>query len=123
MTFVIIAFGALMLIAGIIIIINPENIFGLLNKHIDKLVTQIIAVVLRLILGVILIHQSDVSRFPIAIETLGWLSIVGALILTAMGRNNFIRLMSWALSLAKPYGRIGGVIAGCLGAFLAYAFI
>jgi hypothetical protein len=45
------------------------------------------------------------------------------MILAVIGRNNFKRLMSWALSLLKPFGRVGGVAAVGFGAFLFYAFI
>ena len=123
MTSLIIIFGALTLLAGIIIIINPENIFGLLNKYIEKLELQIIAIVVRLVLGALLIHQSGTSKYPLVIEIIGWLSIVAAIFFAIIGRNNFKRLISWALSLAKPLGRIGGVVAVCFGAFLIYAFV
>jgi hypothetical protein len=123
MTILIIIFGALTLLAGIIIIINPENIFGLFNKHTEKLELQILAIVVRLILGALLIYQSGASKYPLVIEIIGWLSIVAAIFFTVMGRNNFNRLISWALSLAKPVGRVGGVLAVCFGAFLIYAFV
>ena len=123
MTILIIIFGALTLLAGIIIIINPENVFGLLNKHTEKLELQILAIVVRLALGALLIYQSGASKYPLVIEIIGWLSIVAAIFFTVIGRNNFIRLISWALSLSKPFGRIGGVAAVCFGAFLIYAFV
>jgi hypothetical protein len=56
-------------------------------------------------------------------EVIGWLSIVAAIFLAVMGRRNFNRLMSWALSLSKPFGRVGGVLAVALGAFLIYSFV
>jgi hypothetical protein len=31
--------------------------------------------------------------------------------------------MKWALSVAKPYSRVGGVMAIAFGAFLVFAFI
>jgi hypothetical protein len=123
MTVLIIIFGALTLLAGIVIVINPENIFGLLRKNIEKLELQILAVVVRLILGALLIYQSGASKFPLVIEIIGWLSIVAAIFFAVIGRNNFIRIISWALSLAKPFGRVGGVLAVCFGAFLIYAFV
>ena len=123
MTIVIIIFGALTLLAGIIIIVNPENIFGLLSKHSDKLEMQILAVVVRLVLGVLLIYQSGVSKYPLVIEIIGWLSIVAAVFFAVIGRNNFMRLISWALSFAKPFGRVGGFVAVCFGTFLVYAFV
>jgi len=123
MAVLIIIFGGLTLLGGIIIIINPENIFGFLKKYAAKLELQIVSVVLRLAIGVLLIYQSDASKYPLVIEIIGWLSIVAAIFFTVIGRNNFNRIISWALSLAKPFGRAGGVIAVCFGAFLIYAFV
>jgi len=123
MTVLIIIFGALTLLAGIVIVINPEVIFGFLRNNLDKLVLHILAVVIRLVLGALLIYQSNISKFPFVIEVIGWLSIVAAIFLAVMGRRNFNRLMSWALSLVKPIGRVGGVLAAAFGAFLIYAFV
>ena len=123
MTALIIIFGTLTLLAGVIILINPEIIFGYLRRNLDKLAIHIIAVVVRLIIGALLINQSGLSRFPIIIEILGWLSIVAALSLAAMGRHNFHRLILWALTFLKPYGRVGGIFAGAFGGFLIYAFV
>jgi len=122
MTMLIIIFGALTLLAGIVIIINPEVIFSVLRNNLDTLALHILAVVVRLVLGVLLIYQSGISKFPFVIEIIGWLSVIAALFLAVMGRNNFRRLMSWALSLVKPIGRVGGVLAVAFGAFLVYAF-
>ncbi|MET0070123.1 MAG: hypothetical protein ABW096_08775 [Candidatus Thiodiazotropha sp.] len=123
MTYIIILFGLLILVAGIIILINPEAMFGLVRDTSDKLSLHVLAVALRLILGILLVSESESSRFPIIIEILGWLSIIAAVALALIGRNNFKRLMSWALSSLKPYGRIGGALASAFGAFIVYAFI
>jgi len=123
MTALIIIFGALTLLAGMVIVINPEAIFGYLRSNYDKLAIHILAVVVRLIIGTLLISQSGLSNYPLVIEILGWLSIVAALSLAAMGRHNFHRLMSWALTFLKPYGRVGGVFAAAFGGFLIYAFV
>ena len=122
MTTLIIIFGALTLLAGIIIVINPEVILGSLRDNLGKPGVQNLAVVVRLVIGALLISQSSLSKFPLAIEIIGWLSIVAALFLVVIGRHNFNRIISWALSLSKPYWRIGGVIAAILGSFLIYAF-
>jgi hypothetical protein len=123
MTVLIIIFGALTLLAGIVIVINPEVIFGFLRNNLNKMVLHILAVVIRLVLGALLIYQSDISKFPFVIEIIGWLSIVAAIFLSVMGRRNFNRLMLWALSLSKPFGRVGGILAVAFGAFLIYAFV
>lgn len=106
-----------------IILINPATIFGYLRNRIDRLATQILAVIVRLILGILLILQSSQSRFPVLIEVLGWLSLVVAVLLALCGRQNFQRLMTWAFNFLKPYGRVGGGVAVLFGGFLVYAFI
>jgi hypothetical protein len=123
MTILIIIFGVLTLLAGIVIVINPEVIFGFLRNNFDKLSLHILAVVVRLVLGALLIYLSDISKFPFVIEIIGWLSLVAAIFFVVIGRNNFKRLMLWALSLSKSLGRVGGIIALCFGAFLIYAFV
>lgn len=123
MTELIIVFGALTFLAGVVIVISPEIIFGFLRRNLDEPAIHILAVVVRLILGALLILQSDLSKYPLVIEILGWLSIVAALSLAVMGRQNFIRLMSWALNFLKPFGRVGGVIAAAFGGFLVHAFV
>ena len=122
MTQLIIIFGALTLLAGIIIIINPELIYAYLRNNLDKLSLHIMAVVVRLVIGFILIMQFSESKFPLIIEILGWVSIAAAIIFAVIGRGHFKRLMSWALSL-KPFARVGGVFAAAFGAFLIYAFV
>ena len=123
MTTLIIIFGALILLAGVVIVMNPEIIFGYLQSNLDRLAIHILAVVVRLIIGALLISQSSLSKYPLAIEILGWLSIVAALSLAVMGRHNFHRLLSWALTFLKPFGRVGGVFAAAFGGFLIYAFV
>jgi len=55
MTLLIVVFGALTLLAGIVIVINPEVIFGFLRNNVEKLSLHILAVVVRLVLGALLI--------------------------------------------------------------------
>ena len=123
MTVLIILFGVLTLLAGIIIVVDPNIIFGFLQNNLEKLMLHILAVVVRLIIGALLIVQSDLSKFPTVIEVIGWISIVAAIVLASIGRRNFTRLMSWALSFSKPFGRVGGIFAVAFGACLVYAFI
>lgn len=123
MFLVIVIFGVLTLFAGVTIIIDPAIIFGFLRRYSKNLGLQILAVSVRLVVGILLIYLADISRFPLAIEVLGWLSIIAAITFAIIGRNKFGRLMSWAISIPKLYGRVGGFIAVCFGYFLVYAFV
>ena len=123
MNYIVILFGAATLVAGIIILINPETVFGLLHRKSDSLGMHILAVVVRIILGIALILCAAGSKYPPAILILGWISVVAAAVLGVMGRTNFKRLMSWALGLAPSFGRIGGLLAILFGGFLVHAVI
>jgi hypothetical protein len=119
----IIIFAILICLAGFVIFINPKFVFGYLGKNSDKAVLHILAVVIRLMLGVFLIYQSDSSRYPHVIEFIGWLSIFAAAVFAVIGRKNFRSLMSWVLSKVDTLGRVGGVLAMAFGAFLVHSFI
>ncbi len=76
MTVLIIIFGALTLLAGIVIVINPEVIFGFLRNNLNKPALHVLAVAVRLFLGILLIYQSNVSNFRLQLKLL-----VGSLLL------------------------------------------
>ena len=118
---IVILFGAATLVAGIIILINPETVFGLLRRKSESPGMHILAVVVRIILGVALILCAAASKYPAAILIIGWISVIAAAVLGVMGRTNFKRLMSWALGLAPSFGRIGGLLAILFGGFLIHA--
>ena len=94
MNYIIILFGIATIVAGIIIVINPETVFGLIRKKSESLGLHILAVVVRIILGAALILCATESKYPTTILIIGWISIVAASVLGIMGRANFMRLMS-----------------------------
>lgn len=119
----IILFGSLILLAGVLLLGNPEIIFGFLRENIENAAIHVVAVVVRLIIGALLITQSGLSRFPLGIEVLGWVFIIAGFSLAMIGRKKFRSLVAWALENLKPFGRLAGVIAIALGGFLVYAFL
>ena len=123
MNYIIILFSTATIVAGIIIVINPETVFGLIRRNSESLSLHILAVVIRIIIGVALIMSATESKYPTTILVIGWISIVAASVLGIMGRTNFMRLMSWALSVAPSFGRIGGVLAILFGGFLIHAVV
>ena len=123
MTIIIIIFDSLILLAGVLLLINPEIIFGFLGRNIENPAIQMIAVLVRLIIGALLVTQSSQSRFPLAIEVLGWILILAGISLAVIGQAKFRKLMSWVLTKFKAVGRIAGVVAIAFGGFLIYAFI
>jgi len=54
MNYIIILFGTASIVAGIIILINPETFIGLMRRKSESLGLHILAVAVRIILGVAL---------------------------------------------------------------------
>ncbi len=123
MTILIILFGTLTFLAGIVILMNPDLVFGFLQRQVGKVELHVLNVVVRIFFGVLLISQSSISKFPFVIETIGWFCISIAVILTLLGREKFNRLISWAFALVETYNRVAGVLIMIFGAFLIYAFV
>ncbi|MDH3375585.1 MAG: hypothetical protein OEQ39_01275 [Gammaproteobacteria bacterium] len=121
MSYVILIFGILIMLIGAIILVKPETVLGILRDHFDVLTIHVLAVVVRIILGVALISYAGQSKYPIVLEVLGWISLAAALVLGVIGRSNFKRLMKWTLDLASSYSRVGGFFAVLFGSFLVYA--
>ena len=123
MNFLIILFGALILLIGSIVIVKPDLIFNVLLKNSNQLWLHVTAVLVRLLLGALLIYQAGVSKYPHAIEVIGWIAVAAAIILIVIGRERFVQLISWAATLVKSFGRVAGLLAVGFGAFLIYAFV
>ena len=123
MTILILALASLILITGVAVVINPLPVFGFLAARTERWGFFLFAVFMRLLMGIALVVAADDSRFPLVIEILGWLATAGALILAIIGRRNFSRVLTWALSLAGNLGRFAGLLAIAFSGFLIYAFI
>ena len=123
MSVLLIIFGALTFITGVAIVMDPDRIFGFLNKQLGKVTLHVLNVVIRVIFGVLMISYASISQFPFVVETIGWFCIAIAVILTFMGRERFNRVIAWAVSLVETNHRLGGVLVAVFGAFLIYAFV
>ena len=123
MTILIFLFATFMLLVGLIIIIKPLIIYKLLKKNSGKIWLYITAILARVLLGALLVYQASLSRFPHAVDLLGWIIIVAAIVFILMGHRKFTQLMSWAIQLMNSFGRITGLLALGFGAFLIYAFV
>ena len=110
-------------LASVIIVVDPEIIFGLVRNNLEKVSLHVLAIGIRLFIGILLIQYAAESKFPTIIEIMGWFSLAAGVVFSVIGRRHFLSLVSWAFSLLKPYGRIGGVMGILFGGFLIYAFV
>lgn len=121
MSFVMGVFSTFLMLAGIVLIMRPAIVFNILDQNSSNLGLYVAAIAVRLLLGGALIHLSNISKYPSTLLIIGWVSIFAAAILTIIGWGRFKKLMSWALSAAKPFSGIAGVLSIGSGVFLIYA--
>lgn len=114
-------FSVFLIAMGAIILVKPRAVFDLLERHKRAPTLQIIAVVVRVLLGVALIVAAPSSKFPFTLVVIGWVAVFAGVFVAAMGRTRFIQLMDWATKVLPKNAIMIGVIAIMLGSFLAYA--
>ena len=115
-------FGLVTALTGLLIVLQPASVFERLRLYAEHPATQVLAVVVRLMLGALLITTAEQSLYPRVMLGLGWLAIAAAVVLAAIGRSRFVRLIDWALRLGATYGRLSGMFAIAFGVFLVYAY-
>ena len=120
---VIIFFGVLVFVAGILLLVRPSLIIGFLESKGDRVWVYSAAVFTRVVLGLFLVGQAVNSKFPLIIEILGWVSLAAGLFLGLLGRDRFTRFMRWIIEKVKPFAPLGGLFAALFGGFLVYAFV
>ena len=123
MTLLILVLAALIILAGLALAVQPAMLLDYLRAYQQTVRLHFFAVVVRALLGVALINQATLSKFPLIISLFGWLSLIAALVFALMGRERFQRFISWGLQTVAPFARVSGVLAVVFGGFLLYAFM
>lgn len=104
-------------------LVRPDAVAGFFRENSGSLGLHVLAVLVRLILGAALIGYATDSKYPVALQIFGWLSVGAAIILGGIGRSRFKVLISWALNFASSLMRFAGLLAVLLGGFLIYAVV
>ena len=121
MNYLILIFGTLLILAGIVLLLRPSVLFDLLRQYQHSPVVYGLAILVRLIFGIALLLIAPTSQFPLALSVIGWLAIGAAVFIGAIGPTRFGKLMAWALGLSIGWGRAAGVLTFLFGGFLVYA--
>lgn len=80
-----------------------------------------VAIMVRLTVGALLVLAAPQSRYPLALETLGWLAIVAALLIPAVGRKRIGQLLNWWCLRSALGVRMWSLAGLAFGCFLVYA--
>jgi len=123
MIYIILLFGVLTSLGGVVLIIRPEFIFSILTKYGDLLSLQIFAVIVRILFGVALVIGASESKYPIVLQIFGWLLISAALVIGGIGRERFKKVVKWSVKLPTLIYRLASALSILFGCFLIYAVV
>ncbi len=123
MIYIILLFGVLTSLGGVVLIIRPEFIFSILTKYGDSLSLQIFAVIVRILFGVALVIGASESKYPIVLQIFGWLLISVALVIGGIGRERFKKVVKWSVKLPTLIYRLASALSILFGCFLIYAVV
>lgn len=113
--------GTLIGLLGLAGIVTPPRLLQIVNAFWGRSSGFYLAIVIRLVFGVILLSVAPLSRFPLAIQVIGLLAIAGALLLPFIGRHRIERLVNWCTSQPEIRIRLWAVVVVLFGLFLIYA--
>jgi hypothetical protein len=115
---VILLFGIVVCGISIWAIFVPERLLQMIMAINDKRVTYLVAVGVRLLLGVTLVLAAPDSAFPGVFEVIGWLTIFAAVILSLLGKGLQRKLAAWFSGLSRLAIRGWLLLAIAFGLFL-----
>lgn len=123
MHYIILLFAIFLVVCGAIILIKPAVVFGVLEKHARSIELHVVAVVVRVLLGIVLLLAAPASRFPLVLQIIGWVSLIAGIVLAVIGRQRFIKLMDWGMTVLPKNAYALGIVAILFGGFLGYAVV
>ena len=117
---VIALFGALMCVAGLVLLISPKKFKSVMNSFAGQQ-RFLFAIVIRLVLGAVLIAAAESLRFPLAMKIIGVIIIVAAIGIAIAGQPRLDRIIDYWMRKSDTLFRVTSVFAFAFGAFLIYA--
>ena len=115
---VILLFGIVVCGISIWALFIPERLLQMIMAINDKKMTYLVAVGVRLLLGVTLVLAAPDSAFPEVFEVIGWLTIFAAVILSLLGKALQRKLAAWFSGLSRLEIRGWLLLAIAFGLFL-----
>ncbi len=120
MKIIITLLGALFCLAGLVMVISPQTFRNAMNNFTGQR-RFLFAVIARIVIGAILLLEAPNLKFTFAMQIIGGISILAAVVLLLMGQERMDRLIDWSMKMSDNAFRIWSVFAFAFGAFLIYA--
>jgi len=121
MKWIVLFFGAFMIVAGIVLFIDASIVLDYIESNRESSWTYFFAIVMRLIMGTALLKTASASRHPLAFLVIGGIALAAALIFLVIGHENFQHMMATLVPYFENWGKWTSIFALAFGVFLLYA--
>jgi len=118
----IILIGAIITIVSIGGISNPKKMINTVLS-INPTIRYLIAIIVRLLLGVVLIYSADVSNYSIYIYIIGGLLVLSAFAILYLRPSKLTVLLNWVNEMPNYLNRVWLTISAIIGILLILAAI
>ena len=115
--------GLLLGIAGIAVIARPDRISGFADRMLEANAFRAVAILGRIILGIILLLAAPDTRLPTFVTILGFLAIIGGVAVAVMKEAWINDLVGWWANQPATILRAWGAVAAILGGVIFYAAV
>jgi hypothetical protein len=122
MTLLVAAFGAPILLLGIVGLVQPDRFRSFLGGM-DGQVRFILAIAIRVVMGALLWWLAEDLRHTSVMRILAVIAIVAATGLLLMGQGRLNKLVEWWLSRSDGLLRLSALFAAAFGAYLVYVAV
>ena len=120
MKWIVLFFGAFMIVAGIVLFIDDKIILDYIETNRESSWLYFFAIVMRILLGAALLKTTKISRHPLAFMVIGGIALAAALIFLVIGHEQFQHMMATLIPHFENSGKWSGIVALLFGAYLIY---
>ncbi len=120
MKIIIVLFGALICLAGLVILIAPEKFKSVMNNWTGQ-PRFLFAVIVRIVFGAILLAESANLKFPLAMKIIGGITILAAVAILLIGEKRMDRFIALWMRISDNVLRAWSILVFAFGGFLIYA--
>ena len=120
MTVIVSILGVLAAAIGLMGVAQPRRIINLV-EYWDGPTRFRLAIVVRLVLGVVLLVVAPDCRLPIVVSVLGIIAIVAAVAILIVGQRRLDSFIGWWLTRPPAVIRVSALFALAFGVLLVYA--
>lgn len=120
MNALVVIFGMLVAVLGVIGLLNPAGLLGFIS-HMPARWRYSFAIALRVLIGGILLLAAPLGWLPLVLTVLGILALAAAAGLALVGQEKFEQMVTWWLDLPTWAARCSGLVMVLLGILLIVA--